>query len=123
MSSLPPNPSDGEARRDAALNLLRIHRRALVRDLARAAAQLAIDRGTLTADDVRAVVSIPDEIRPVVNGAAMRDLADDGILVKTGEYRPSTRPETHCRPNPVWRLTDRNAALAWLAAHPPIKTD
>lgn len=119
MTTLPdPGPS-GESRRDAALALLRAHRAALVRDLTRATVRLAVDRNTVTADDVRAVVPIPPGIRPVVVGAALRDVALSGIVRRIG-YRPSTRPAAHARPLAVWQLADRDAALAWLAAHPPI---
>ena len=44
------NAAEGEARRDAALNLLRIRRAALVRDLARAAVRLALERHRITAE-------------------------------------------------------------------------
>lgn len=113
---------DGRARRDAALNLLRVHRAALARDLTRAAVRLAMERDEVTADDVRGVVTIPDGIRPVVVGAAMRDAADAGLIVRVG-YRPSTRPIAHARPLTVWRLADAAAATAWLAAHPPLPVD
>jgi hypothetical protein len=117
--SLPSfNVAEGEACRDAALNLLRVHRAAIIRDLTRAAVRLALERGEITADDVRAVAPIPPGIRPVVVGAAIRDLADAGIIHRVG-YRNSTRPAAHARPLAVWRLADAAAALAWLAAHPP----
>jgi molybdopterin biosynthesis enzyme len=122
MSILPDPPPEGESLRDAALALLRVHRAALVRDLTRAAVRLALERGTITADDVRSVVPIPPGIRPVVVGVALRDAADAGILRRIG-YRPSTRPVAHARPLTVWRLTDPAAAVAWLDAHPPILTD
>jgi hypothetical protein len=122
MPSLPSDRSDGEALRDAGLALLRAHRAALVRDLTRAAVRIALDRGELTADDVRAAVPIPDGIRPVVVGAAIRDAADAGIIRRVG-YRPSARAVAHARPLAVWALVDAAAALAWLAAHPPIPAD
>lgn len=119
MSILPDGSAEGEARRDAALSLLRIHRAAVVRDLTRAAVRIALERGELTADDVRAVVPIPAGIRPVVVGAAMRDAADAGILRRI-DYRKSGRRVAHARPLSVWQLADADAALAWLAAHPPL---
>lgn len=124
MTILPPigNAGDGEVRRDAALNLLRQRRAALVRDLTRAAVRLALTGDDITADDVRAVVPIPEGIKPVVVGAAMRDLADTGIIRRVG-YRNSQRPEAHARPLSVWRLADAAAAHAWLAAHPPLPTE
>jgi len=117
MDIVPTDRRDGEARRDAALHLLRIHRAAVVRDLTRAALRLALERGTLTADDVRAVVAIPPGVRPVVVGAAVRYLAEAGIIRRIG-YRPSTRAAAHARPLAVWTLADAGAARDWLAAHP-----
>jgi hypothetical protein len=112
----------GEARRDAALAILRVHRPVVFRDLTRAAVRIALDRGELTADVLRAVVPIPPGIRPVVVGAAIRDLALAGIIRRIG-YRPSARPEAHARPLAVWHLTTIAAAHAWLAAHPPLSRD
>ena len=114
--------AEGERLRDSALDALRIHRAAVVRDLTRAALRLALERGTLTADDVRAVVPIPPGINPKVNGAALRELAEAGILSNTGNYRRSCRPQAHARVNPVWSLADTAGASAWLAAHSPLTT-
>jgi hypothetical protein len=124
MKSIPliDNTGEGEARRDAALNLLRVHRAAIVRDLTRAAVRLALELGEVTADELRAKVTIPPGIRPVVVGAVFRDLADAGILCRVG-YRNSKRAAAHARPVSIWRLVDSEAALAWLAAHPPLSTD
>jgi hypothetical protein len=124
MTTLPPigNSDNGEARRDAALNLLRVHRAAIIRDLTRAAARLALERHEITADEVRAVVPIPPGIKPVVVGAVFRDLADAGIIRRIG-YRNSKRPAAHARPLAVWRLADAAAAHAWLAAYPPTPAD
>lgn len=122
MSSLPDAGPSGEALRDAALALLRTHRAALVRALSRAAVRIALERGTVTADDVRHAVPIPAGIRPVVVGAAVRDVATAGVLRRVG-YRPSARPEAHARPLTVWQLSDEPTGRAWLAAHPPLTTD
>jgi hypothetical protein len=116
------NTGEGEARRDAALNLLRLHRAAIIRDLTRAAVLLALERSEFTADELRAKVTIPPGIRPVVVGAVFRDLADASILCRVG-YRNSKRAAAHARPVSIWRLVDSEAALAWLAAHPPLSTD
>lgn len=113
------NNGDGERLRDEALNLLRTHRAAIVRELTRAAVTIALERGTVCADDVRDRVPIPPGIRPVVVGAAMRDAADAGIITRIG-YRKTRRALAHARPLTVWQLTDREAAAAWLHDHPPI---
>ena len=112
--------TEGERLRDEALDELCIRRPAVVRDLTRAAIQLALDHGTLTADDVRAVVPIPLGIRPCVVGAAIR--AAGGILTKTSEYVHSRRPIAHARDIPVWRLADAAGAAAWLTDHPALST-
>jgi hypothetical protein len=113
---------EGEARRDKALSLLRVRRADLIRDCTAAALRVAIDRTEVCADDVRALVPIPADISPKLVGVVFRDLADAGILRRAG-FRASTRPAAHARPLSVWRLADAAAAVAWLAAHPPITTD
>jgi hypothetical protein len=47
-------------------------------------------------------------------GTVTRSLALDGYTAPTGEYRRTTRPAAHRRPNAVWRLTDRENALAYV---------
>lgn len=121
MNTIPHPPSGGQLR-DAALAALAARRPALVRDIQRAAVRLALDRGELTADDLRAAVTIPPGIRPVVVGAAVRMLAVAGILVHAG-YRKSLRPVAHRRPLAVWRLADAARAAAWLADHPPLPAE
>ena len=120
MAILPPidNAGEGEARRDAALNRLRARRADLIRECTAAALRVALDRGEVCADDVRAVVPIPADISPKFVGVVFRDLADAGILRRAG-FRNSTRPAAHARPLSLWRLADADAALAWLDAHPP----
>ena len=124
FDDLPANNggAEGERRRDEALARLRVHRAALIRELQAAALRVALDRGEVCADDVRALVTIPAGINPKVNGAALRELADAGILSNTGTYRRSRRPEAHARPLPVWRLADTAGAAAWLAVRPPLST-
>lgn len=115
MSNLTPTPTAGEARRDAALNLLRARRANLVRECTAAALRVALDRGEVSADDVRAAVTIPPDISPKLVGVVFRDLADAGILRRSG-FRNSTRPAAHARPLSVWSLADALAATARLTA-------
>ena len=123
FDSLPAfNAAESERRRDAALNLLRAHRAAIIRDLTRTAVRLALERCEITADDLRVVIPIPPGIKPVVVGVVFRDLADAGIIRRVG-FRNSKRPAAHARPLAVWQLTDADAAHAWLAAHPPQPAD
>jgi hypothetical protein len=122
MSSVPPSAGKSEACRDAALNLLRDRRAALIRECTVVALRVALDRGEVCADDVRAAVPIPADISPKLVGVVFRDLADAGILRRSG-FRTSTRPVAHARPLSVWRLADPAAAAAWLAAHPSTTED
>lgn len=114
MSNLPPDGAESEARRDAALNLLRIRRGIYIRVCMAAALRVALDRGEVCADDVRALVLIPADISPKLVGAVFRDLADAGILRRTG-FRNSIRPAAHARPLSVWQLADAAGAVAKLA--------
>jgi hypothetical protein len=109
--------AEGEARRDAALNRLRVRRAALIRECTAAALRLALERGEVCADDVRALVLIPADISPKLVGVVFRDLSDAGILRRDG-FRKSIRPIAHARPLSVWRLADADAAAASLAALP-----
>ena len=124
MISLPPigDFDKGKSLRDAALNRLRARRADLIRECTAAALRVALDRGEVCADDVRAVVPIPADISPKFVGVVFRDLADAGILHRAG-FRNSTRPAAHARPLSLWRLADADAALARLAAHPPTPAD
>ena len=116
MAILSPAGADGEGRRDAALNLLRARRADLIRECTAAALRVALERGEVCADDVRALVPIPPDISPKLVGCVFRDLADAGILRRAG-FRVSARPIAHARPLSVWRLADAAGAAAWLAAH------
>jgi len=107
--------ADGEARRDSALNLLRVRRAGLIRECTAAALRIALETGELCADDVRAVVTIPPGISPKLVGCVFRDLADARILRRDG-HRNSKRPAAHARLLSVWRLADPAAAYARLAS-------
>ena len=115
MNILQPNGPEGEALRDSALNVLRVHRAGLIRQCTAAAIRVAIASGEVCADDVCALVAIPPGISPKFVGCVFRDLADAGILRREG-YRNSNRPVAHSRPLSVWRIADAYAANIRLAA-------
>lgn len=121
MSIVTSDRPDGESLRDGALSLLRARRADLIRKCTAAAIRVALDRGEVCADDVRAVVTIPADLSPKLVGVVFRDLADAGILRRVG-FQNSTRPAAHARPLSVWRLADAAAALGRLAAHSPTPT-
>lgn len=125
MKSVPdlPAPVDGRAegkrRKDIAHQLLAARRERVVRLGQRALLNRMLTYGTATADDVRAAVALPDGVSPVCLGAAPGALARLCIIRRIG-FVESSRACAHARPVSVWELADREAALAWLAAHPPI---
>ncbi len=114
MSIVSSFGADGEARRDAALNHLRVRRADLIRECTAAALRVVLEGGQVCADDIRALVPIPPDISPKLVGCVFRDLSDARILRRAG-FRTSARPIAHARPVSLWQLADAAAALAWLA--------
>lgn len=112
-------PTEGERRRDAALDLLAARRAVYVRRGQRALLLRLLGGvdDTATADDVRAAVPLPEDVDPRCLGGVPRPLAQAEIVRHAG-YRPTRRPERHAAPTAVWELADRAAAWAWLASHP-----
>jgi hypothetical protein len=51
---------------------------------------------------------------------AARQLAGLLLIHRAGLSR-SVRPQVHGRDLPLWAVTDRAAAVAWLAAHPDLE--
>lgn len=49
----------------------------------------------------------PTTHEPRALGAITRKLARQGVIEKTGEYRPSNRKTNHAQPIPVWRRAAR----------------
>lgn len=115
MSILSVGLTEGEALRDTALAILRARRADLIRSCTIAALRIALERGEVSADDVRAVVEIPDGMNPKCIGAVFLDLACDAIIRRVG-FRKSARRVAHARQLSIWRIADRDAATARLAA-------
>ncbi len=109
--------AEGEARKLDAHALLEARREVYVLRGRRALLAALLAGVEATADDVRDAVEVPDEINPVCLGVVPGLLARLGIIERVG-FTESRRPDAHARPVSVWRLADRDAALAWLAAHP-----
>lgn len=109
--------ADGEARKLDAHALLEARREVCVLRGRRALLAALLAGGDATADDVRDAVDLPAEINPVCMGVVPGPLARAGLIERVG-FTESRRPDAHARPVSVWRLADRAAALAWLAAHP-----
>lgn len=109
--------AEGDRRKRAALDLHAAHRSALVLSAQRALLRHALDRGSATADDVRAAVELPPGCSPKAFGAAPGPLARAGIIERVG-YAETCRPIAHARPTSVWRIRDRYRAERWLVEHP-----
>lgn len=110
--------SPGEILKAHAHAALTAYRCPLVRLAQTVLLRVLLERGTVTADDVRPFVPVPAGIDPKFFGAVPGPLARAGIIRADG-YRKSDRKETHARPNRIWTLADRSAALRWLANNPP----
>ena len=111
--------TEGEHRRDAAVDLLRERRAAIVRRGCRLLAGRLLEFGKATMDDIAEKLETPPDIDRRVVGAIASTLARAGIAVLT-EYVRSTRPERHASVLAVWQLTDRDAAQRWLADNPEL---
>jgi hypothetical protein len=109
--------AEGEQRRDAALGLLRAYRRSLVLRVQRGFLMYLLAHGPDTCDPVRALVPIPAGTDPRLVGAAVRGLAEAGVIHSVGR-RKSRRSKAHARHLEVWAIRDRFVALAWLRDHP-----
>ena len=111
--------SEGERLKLKAHSLLKARREAIVRRARRALLSVLIQNGEATADDVRAVVSVPEGVNPKLFGAVPGELAELGIIFGD-RYVKSARPEAHARPVQLWLLIDRAAAVQWLTTHPEL---
>lgn len=110
--------AEGERRRNAALADLAARRSQIVTRARRALLARLLDRGTATADDVRAALGeLPPRVGPRYLGAVPGELVRAGIISSDGYVR-TTRPQAHARPVAVWRLRDAEAARRWLVDHP-----
>lgn len=76
-----------------------------------------LDRDTATIDDVRAAVPVPPGVNPKAFGAVPGPLAERRII-KAARYVKTGRAVGNKRPVTLWKLADRSAAAARLAAHP-----
>ncbi len=111
--------TDGEARKRSAHALLDARREVYIRRGRSALLLRLLAAGTATADDVRGAVKLLPGINPKLFGAVPGPLAAAGNIQAAG-YVPTARKEGHARPVLRWRLADRAAALAWLAANPDL---
>ncbi len=95
--------TEGLFRKQLAFDLFKQHRAELVRRAVRIMAQIATERGTVTTDDVREMMSIPSNVNPKWLGVVPVILARKGILRHAG-YVKSRRAKAHGREIKVWEL-------------------
>jgi hypothetical protein len=110
--------SDGECRKDAAHALLEARRDLLIRRARRALLLRLLETGSATADNVAERIGPTD---PSIDrrwlGSVPGTLAIARII-RRADYTKSTRPIRHASVIAVWQLSDRAAAIAWLARNP-----
>lgn len=73
---------------------------------------IAQTEGTFTADEVWRLIDWTGATthEPRAMGAVMKRAVKDGLIEPTGQYRKSTRPQCHARPQPVYASRIRSAA-------------
>jgi len=76
-----------------------------------------LETGTVTADDIRGKIEIPDGVNPVCLGS-VPGLFARGLMIRRCGYVESTRPAAHARPLSVWELLNREKAEQWLTNNP-----
>ena len=109
---------EGERRKQEAFSNLQAHRSRLLRRCRRVFLRLLLDGAAVaTADDLRAVVDVPEGIDGRALGAVPGPLARARIIRPVG-FGKSERPECHCRILTRWELADRAAAEQWLEDNP-----
>jgi hypothetical protein len=113
------NKAEGERRKDAAHTLLDAHRRIYIRRARRALLWHALATGTVSADDVADLVGPTPGIDPRYLGTVPGPIARAGIISHAG-YDRSCRPSRHASIISIWEIADRDAARAWLDAHPDL---
>ena len=69
-----------------------------------AATMVALARFDFTTDDVWDALGDDRPTEPRALGAVMKQLAGEGRIRATGEYRKSSRVDCHARPVAVWRV-------------------
>ncbi len=122
MVALQSGQTEGEARKQEQLAMLRERRAVYVRRGQRALLGRLLEGGNATADDVRQVVELPPGIDPKLFGAVPGSLARGGIIERAG-FVKTARPTAHARPVTLWQLRDAAKARQWLAVHPDIVDD
>jgi hypothetical protein len=77
-------------------------RATVLEDAGRAILYVLRQQKTCCADDVRKIITIPENVDPRVVGVAFREAARDGLIERVGTVA-TTRPKGGCHLMYVWR--------------------
>lgn len=105
-----PDLAKGRREKQYALDLVEDateQRRQWVQDARRAAQLIAEVTGTVTSDDVREAVPMPEDWDPRILGAVFRNGKHGPRFERVG-YVQTRSARAHARPIAVWRLEERN---------------
>lgn len=97
-------PKDGAKARDKALAHLRAWRPHLIVKFQHAALDYLLKYGTVYVPDLSDDFCTPPKIRRVFIGAAVRILAEEKMIIATGERRATTLGGRHGNIYEVWQL-------------------
>ena len=95
---------DAEEARDEALARVEAGAGDWVQRARDAVTMVALARFDFTTDDVWDALGEDRPAEPRALGAVMKQLAAEGRIRATGEYRKSQRVDCHARPVAVWRV-------------------
>ena len=95
---------DGEDARDEAIARVEASAGDWIQRARDAATMVASARFDFTTDDVWDALGDDRPKEPRALGAVMKQLATEGRIRATGEYRKSHRADCHARPVAVWRV-------------------
>lgn len=85
----------------------------------RACLEVALNKQSVTIDDVRESVPFPDLLNPMINGEVM-DYFRRMQILSAETHLKSRRKIAHSRPITLWRLINAVEAKKWLQDHPDI---
>jgi len=113
---------EGELRMAVAHAQLHRRRAVLVRRVQRAFIGHLLSHGTSTIDPIRDSVPLPAGIDARLVGAAVRALAEEGVIGSVG-IEKSQRAVAHARKVERWALQDVDLALTWLECNVTLDDD
>lgn len=118
MTPLNDNPKrEGERRKGEAFANLEAHRDFILLKARRVFAEVLIEKGRCTIDDVRAAIELPAGLNPVCFGPVPTLFARQRFIERVG-FMDTTRAEARCRPVSIWELKSPHGVAQWLLEQP-----